>query len=48
MRFERHFVCRQPWNALTVINKIMVTSLKAMVEFSREKYLNLNARQKPF
>ena len=29
-------------------NKIVVTSTEAMVEFSRENYLNLSAREKPF
>ena len=29
-------------------NKIVVTSPEAMVEFSRENYLNLSAREKPF
>ena len=28
-------------------NKIVVTSPKAMMEFSRENYLNLSARGKP-
>ena len=32
-----YYIWRQPWNALTVINKIVFTSPEAMVEFSGEK-----------
>ena len=33
----RYYVWRQPWNVLTVINKIVFTLLEAMVEFSWKK-----------
>ena len=34
---KRYCICRQPWNTLTVINKIVFTSPKAMLEFFQEK-----------
>ena len=39
MRQKRYYVWRQPWNTLTVINKIVFTSPEAVVdfEFSRKK-----------
>ena len=45
---KKYYVWRQPWNALTMINKIVFTSPEAMVEFSQEKNKTSAFLKNPF
>ena len=44
----RYYVLFLPWNALTVVNKIVFTSPEAMVEFSRKKNKTSALLKNPF